>query len=282
YCVLKASGHDIRSYLQGQITQDISLLTPDHPIYTAVLTPQGKMVADMYLIDAGEELFIITIADTAIALVERLRQFSMGHAIRLGMVKSLSVLSMQGKACQTAQKVIQPFVQASMPMSEAAEQGCYLVIEQALMEKALALLSEEKDIHVCSDSDMEQACIIHGTPRFGRDWDASIHPMNANLMEMQGVNFDKGCYIGQEVTSRMHWRGGVKKKLFHVQLSAMPQHIPCPIQTSVTIGTLSSAASDQQGVVWGIAHLPIETVEQEAALTLENNVTMTVFEACHA
>ncbi|MDQ6974492.1 MAG: folate-binding protein [Mariprofundaceae bacterium] len=282
YRVLKASGRDIRAYLQSQITQDISLLTPEHPIYTAVLTPQGKMVADMYLIDAGEELFIITIADTAIALVERLRQFSMGHLIRLGLVESLSVLSIQGKVCATASTAIQSFIQASMPMSEAASEGCWLIVENSFMSNVLAFLSHEKDMTICSDLDMEQACIMHGTPRFGRDWDASIHPMNANIIEMNGVSFDKGCYVGQEVTSRMHWRGGVKKKLYHIQLSAMPKHIPCSIQTTVTIGRVTSAASNQDGMVRGIAHLPIETVEKQASLTLDHDVTVTVLSVCHA
>jgi len=277
YQVLKASGDDIRDYLQSQITQDISLLTPENPIYTAILTPQGKMIADMYIMDAGDELVMITGKHHALALVERLRRFSMGHAIRLGIVESLTMLSIQGDLNPTEITSMQAMVYASMPMSEAYSHGAWWVVEHQYAAQILAFFP-----HVCTDTEMEQARIIHGKPRFGMDWDTSIQPMNANLIEMRGVSFDKGCYVGQEVTSRMHWRGGVKKKLYHVSLSAMPEQTPCPIQSTVNIGTLRRAALDEKGKVWGIAHLPIEVVEQGSSLSLENTISIKILEACHA
>ncbi|MDQ6967493.1 MAG: folate-binding protein, partial [Mariprofundaceae bacterium] len=204
--VLKASGKNIRAYLQGQITQDINLLTPTHSIYTAVLTPQGKTIADMHIIDKGHELIMITAVSHATALVERLRRFALGHDIRLGNVESLGVLSIQGNHSEhITQQITQP-IEAMIPMHEAANQGFWLVMTHDDMQHALYNIP-----NTCDEKEMEKATIIYGTPRFGRDWDISTHPLNANLIEMDGVNFDKGCYVGQEVTSRMHWRGGIKK-----------------------------------------------------------------------
>jgi len=282
YQILKASGKDIRTYLQSQITQDVGLLTPKHPIYTAILSPQGKIIADMHIIDIGDELVLIASHDYAEALVERLRRFSMGHDIRLGMVDALSLLSIQGEHALEVAESIQQNIQASMPMSEAASQGLWLVLEKKSMPQALVDMAHLDAVQVCSDDTMEQASIAHGFPRFGRDWDASVHPMNANLVEMNGVSFDKGCYVGQEVTSRMHWRGGIKKKLYHVRIDGGLPQTPCAIQTSVKIGILSSAALDADGQVWGIAHLPIETVTGNAPLSLENSTQVHVIKACHA
>ncbi len=275
--VLKTSGDSVRKYLQGQITQDINLLTPNTPIYTAVLSPQGKMIADMHIIDIGNELIMITESAYAAALVERLHRFALGHDIRLGQVEALSVLSVQGEnAQQIIQSIKQP-IEACIEMHEAANQGNWLIMANTDIHKALHQM-----LGVYSEEDLENAAIIYGTPRFGRDWDASIHPLNANLIEMNGVNFDKGCYVGQEVTSRMHWRNGIKKKLYHIKIEGNLCNTPCPIQSTCNIGMLTSAATDTSGEHFGIAHLPIESVENNTPLSLENGSPITVLKACHA
>jgi len=282
YQVLKASGSDIRPYLQSQITQDMQRLTPKHPIYTAVLTPQGKMVADMYILDIGKELMLIAPQAYAEALVERLRRFSMGHDIRLGIVDSLAILSIQTPQTFAIPENIQTSIQASMPMPEASDDGLWLVVEKGAIPQILAKLSSLDAFQICEDNEMDDACIVHGTPCFGRDWDASTHPLNANLVEMNGVSFDKGCYVGQEVTSRMHWRGGVKKKLYHVRIQGDLPQTPCNIQTTIAIGTLASAAKNKDGESYGIAHLPIESVEHHQSLSLENGTPIQVLKVCHA
>jgi len=285
--VLKASGKGVREYLQGQISQDIKLLTDSNPIYTAVLTPQGKMIADMHTMDTGDELIMLTQGTFATTLVERLRRFALGHDIRLGMVESLAVLSIQGESCENiAQQISQP-IEASMSMPEADEHGLWLIMQQ---EDARAALNHWKatnapSIEEYTEEQLENAAIIHGTPRFGRDWDASIHPLNANLIEMNGVSFDKGCYVGQEVTSRMHWRGGIKKKLYRVQVHGdMPNmpNTPCPILTSNKIGTLTACATSKSNQNYGIAHLPIEIAESSAKLQLQNGAKISILEPCHA
>jgi len=275
--VLKASGKNIRTYLQSQITQDIKLLTPETPIYTAILSPQGKIVSDMHILEVDDALIMLTHSSYAIALVERLRRFALGHDIRLGCVDSLAVLSIQGKHTNNIiERITQP-IAASMHIAEAAEHGTWLVIKQSDLQKELLKIDD-----VCTDMDMDKAAILYGTPRFGRDWDASIHPLNANLIEMNGVSFDKGCYVGQEVTSRMHWRGGIKKKLYHVQIHGELPATPCPILSNHKIGNLTAAASNHQHEHFGIAHLPIEIVDNNNPLRLENTATLSVLEPCHA
>ena len=279
--VLKASGSPIRKYLQSQITQDINKLTPESPIYTAILTPQGKMIADMHIMDAGNELILVVQKSYAVTLVERLRRFALGYDIRLGLVEALGVLSIQGDLATLIKENIQESSQwpiyASMTMPEASDTGLWLIMDTHDMTQALKQLGQS-----CSLNAMNKARIIYGTPRFGIDWDESIHPLNANLIEMQGVSFDKGCYVGQEITSRMHWRKGIKKKLYHVTIQGNLPTSPCPILTTIPIGTLTSCAQNEQGQSFGIAHLPISSVEADAPFTLENTAKLTIIKACHA
>ncbi len=291
YAIIKASGGGILDYLQGQITQDIHQLTEKHGIYTAILTPQGKAVSDLYIICGhNRELIIIARQNDAAPLVGRIRQFSLGYELRVGIVDSLKLISLQGCGCDVflqAANLPVPgtnrLATASMHgrelftvrMPEAADDGVWLVTDDAesLINHSESIVDEQV-IHT--------ARVIKGIPAFGIDWDRQVLPLNANLIEMDGVNFDKGCYVGQEVTSRMQWRGGVRKRLYRVQLESFPETLPCPVSTTVEIGMVTSAAVDASGKVFGIAHLPIEMVEKQTSLIDPEGDSIQVIEVCHA
>jgi len=288
WSVLKASGTGVRKYLQGQITQDMDKLTLELGIHTCILTPQGKAVSDLYMLEgSNNELILLTPADYAVSAVARLRQFALGYTLRLGVVDAWSILEIQG-AHATGE-----LQQAGFPVAETG----WLAASHAFDMHALTISEQPRgfwlignksklDTLVRSDmldkNDIEALRVIRGIPRFGTDWNEKIHPMNANMIEFDSVSFDKGCYVGQEVTSRMHWRGGIKKRFYRVELENTPEATPCPILTTVNIGMLTSAATDATGACLGIAHLPIEVAESNSTLSLKNGSTVCIVEACHA
>jgi tRNA-modifying protein YgfZ len=290
--VLKASGDKVRDYLQGQITQDMRLLAPARAVFAMVLTPQGKAVSDLILAEgADDELILLTWRHHAEGLVARLRQFSIGYALRLGIVADMAVHSIQGAhaadslaAAALPDPGPEPMHSAFseggilvLTMPEAAHRGYWLVAPRALLD-ALPLDVEQ----AVDESVIRCARIRQGHPVFGIDWDESLHPLNANLHEYHGVSFDKGCYVGQEVTSRMHWRGGIKHHLYRLRLSALPQTLPAAIHTTVAIGSVTSAMQDSDGCVYGIGRLPISVAESGAALHTEDGIDIEMLEACHA
>ena len=290
--VLKASGARVRDYLQGQLTQDMHLVSPEQAIYTAVLTPQGKPVGELIVAEGrDDELVLLTWKSRAEALVERLRRFSIGYTIRLGVVADMGVHSIQGAGAG------EMLAAAGLPdpgtghlrtalddagllvlaMPEAAACGYWLVATHAQLD-ALALDADR----AADESVLRSARILRGHPVFGVDWDESVHPLNANLDAYHGVSFDKGCYVGQEVTSRMNWRGGVKYRLYRLRLSALPQALPAAIHTSAAIGSVTSAMQDSDGSVHAIGRLPIRVVEQGAALHTQDGIDIELIEPCHA
>lgn len=286
YAIIKASGATVRDYLQGQLTQDIRRLTASQGIYSAILTPQGKTVSDMHMISGhNHELIIIACRAYAEALVGRLRQFALGHELRIGIVDSLKLISIQGKRCDDFLELHNlPVPDSShlnsaaatgrelfvIRMAEAADNGIWIVTDDA---DAIGDLSGVAAIHA--------ARICKGLPTYGIDWNEKTFPLNANLIEFEGVSFDKGCYVGQEVTSRMQWRGGIRKHLYRVELESYPSELPSPISTTVEIGSITSAAIDAEGVVHGISYLPIETVESGSPLIDANGDSIQVIEVCH-
>ncbi len=291
WSVLKASGPTIRDYLQGQISQDINKLNDQQAIHTALLSPQGKAVSELYIIAAhNEELLILTPISHAEATVARLRQFTLGHQLRMGIVQTLALYDMHGSdLSDTMQRLdLAPPELSWLSCSKKTDSDTFcLTMHNTGQSYWLIGNSSELDQQINSsqpaDNDEAEALrILLGFPRFGMEWDEQLHPLNANLIEFDGVDFKKGCYVGQEVTSRMHWRGGIKKKLYRVQIDGRPDALPCPIRSSANIGELRSAAIDERGECFGIALLPIEVVESNTDLTLDNGTHITTLEACHA
>ncbi|MDQ7001453.1 MAG: folate-binding protein [Ghiorsea sp.] len=285
FSVIKASGENLLKYLQGQIAQDVEKLSAKQAIYTVILNPQGKAVAEFYLLlikekDDWAEVMFLCPSAYALNLVERLRMFALGYDLRIGKVSSWQVVSVQGdnvdNLLQSHDLPVPPTGQLAsvqlddvsvLRMPEPSADGVWVIC-------ADVPLSCQVD-----ESDMDQGRILHGTPQLGIDWDIKLHPLNANLMERGGVSFDKGCYVGQEVTSRMQWRGGIKKKLYRVQLDTAVD-VPCAIYTTAKVGEISSLSPTKDGQYRGIALLPIETVEAGKPLATEQAVSIAVLGVC--
>lgn len=291
WAVLKASGPGLRDYLQGQITQDMNRLTSTQGIHSCILTPQGKAVSELYLFEGQQdELIILTPTSHAEASVARLRQFALGKPLRIGVVDSLAICSVQGA---NAAQLLDDF---ELPEPDQGWLSCSrktdsdtLALVMPENPRGYWIISSRQHINTVinhhqqvNESEIEAMRIIRGIPDFGTEWDTGIHPLNANLIEFDGVSFDKGCYVGQEITSRMHWRGGIKKKLYRVAIDGKPESLPCPICTSAAIGELKSAMIDHEANCFGIALLPIETAESNPDLTLDNGVSIRILETCHA
>jgi len=286
YAIIKASGATVLDYLQGQITQNVKRLSPSQGIYAAILTPQGKSVSDMHIIQGhNHELIIIVRRAYAEALVGRLRQFALGHELRIGIVDSFKLLSIQGNRCDDFLELHGFPIPDNTHLSSAAASGRELFVirmAEAADNGIWIITDDEEAIGELIDAPAIQAArVFKGLPTFGIDWNEKTFPLNANLIEFEGVDFDKGCYVGQEITSRMQWRGGIKKRLYCVELESLPTKLPSPVSTTVEIGSITSAAIDGEGVVHAIAHLPIEIVESGASLIDSNGDSIQVVETCH-
>lgn len=290
WSVLKASGPTVREYLQGQITQDINRLTAGQAIHSCILTPQGKAISEFYIIEGNNELFLLTPAEHALATVNRLRQFALGHELRTGIVEAYGICSLQGaNATELLERFDLPEPGQGWLASSRNKKRDAVAIVMPETPRGFWVACDKKQIDAaCRSSlavpqeELEAMRILRGLPDFGVEWDAKVLPLNASLIEFDGVSFDKGCYVGQEVVSRMRWRGGIKKRFYRVAIDGRPDSTPCPILTAAAIGTLASAAIDHLGRCFGIAHLPIETADAEPALSLANGAAVKILGPCHA
>lgn len=263
-------------------------LTRDQGIHTCVLTPRGKAISELYILEGNDdELLLLAPSAYAVSTVARLRQFTLGYALRIGIVDMWNVLEIQGvHAAGELQHVGLPVAgNRWLATSHTDDIHIFTISDQA---RRFWLIGNISKLDAIMRSDMldknetEALRIIYGIPRFGTDWNEKIYPLNANMIEFNGISFDKGCYVGQEVTSRMHWRGGTKKRFYRVKLGSTPDVLPCPVLNTAKIGVLTSAATDEENICFGIVHLPITVAGSDVALSLENGATVRIIEACHA
>jgi folate-binding protein YgfZ len=181
--VLRLTGDDVRGFLQGLVTSDTSRLAPDTPVWTGLLTPQGKALFDFILWADHDAVLIDAEASQSEALARRLAMYRLRRAI-----------------------TIEP-VGVAVHWSRASGQGFPDPRLADLGHRWLAAPSAP-----ASDWRAHRLSlgVTEGVAELGNGetlW------LECNARELNGVDFTKGCYVGQENTARMHHRSKVNRRL---------------------------------------------------------------------
>jgi folate-binding protein YgfZ len=238
------SGADRASYLQGLLTNDIAALTAGTGCYTAYLTAQGRMIADLSVYEIGDVILLAmegAVKDTVLA---RLDQFIFSEDVHLGDVTDTfgEVAIVGPNAASIVAEVVPGVSIAALTMMREHDnvraprgvEGSRLNPQSAIRnpqsepvivarvldvgEPGFALYAEREVITSIVD-DLRRTGVIEldeatadairiesGTPRFGRDMDDDTIPLEAGI-ESRAISFTKGCYVGQEVIIRVLHRG---------------------------------------------------------------------------
>jgi folate-binding protein YgfZ len=184
--VIRLSGEDVRGFLQGLVTHDVRELVEGHPVWTALLSPQGKALFDFILWAEGDEVLVDAEAARAEALAKRLTLYRLRRAITI--------------AAEPAR-----FVHWSpAALDQPADPRLAALGHRWLSDEAGADASAAWRAHRLSLG------VTEGTGELG---DSETLWLEANARELNGVSFTKGCYVGQENTARMHHRAKVNRRL---------------------------------------------------------------------
>jgi tRNA-modifying protein YgfZ len=228
---LALTGSEAKSFLQGQVSNDVEGLAPGSGCYATFLTPKGKMLGDLRILDAGEEILLDTERVALQELFNMVRRFSIGYDVELhkrtverGL---LSLLGPRSEECCGAQTLLpeteHAHVELTVPAADAAsgdgvrarairtDAGVDLLCDSADTEALRAAVLAAGAAEV-SEEIAECLRIEHGRPRYGLDLDDSVIPQEAGLNE-RAVSFTKGCYVGQETVARLFYRGKPNRQL---------------------------------------------------------------------
>lgn len=198
--VLRLSGKDCRTLLQGLITNDLRKLGPRAPLYAALLTPQGKYLFDFFILEDGDDLLLDCEADRKDALIQRLTFYKLRADVTISDVSD--------------QFRVYAFAPLPAPPKKWTERSVYPDPRHAGMGFRAVLKRAPEGADPWDYSDYEELRLSLGIPDGAGDIEVDKRfILEANLAELNGVDFGKGCYVGQEMTARMNYRGTLKKRL---------------------------------------------------------------------
>ena len=190
--VFRFSGTDARKFLQNLITNDIKRLDTG-PVYSALLTPQGKFIADFFLIPDGNDILMDVDTDAAATLIPRLNMYKL---------------------------------RADVTISETD-----LIVSRGINDAREGAVADPRDAnlgwryygaedHNTDTVDWDALRVDHKIPEMGRELDAESYILEMGFEGLNGVDFRKGCYVGQEVTARMKHKTELRKGLVRLVADA--------------------------------------------------------------
>lgn len=247
--VLRVSGPEARDFLQGLVTNDVRRLA-DGPVYAALLTPQGKYLFDFLLVADGDEAVLVDVAaGRAAALAQR-----------------LGVYRLRAKVAIEATDLAVVIGTGPVPDGGFADPRDPGLGWRALVADPAPLLAGRA---VLTAAARAAARVALAVPEAG----VELTPDDSYILEMgferlHGVDFRKGCYVGQEVTARMKHKTTLRKGLARVALDGPLEDGAPPPGTEITrdgraVGTLLSAAGDR-----ALAYLRFDRTEDAPAGSL--------------
>jgi folate-binding protein YgfZ len=236
--VIKVSGEDARRFLDGLVTTNIELVQPGVGRFGALLTPQGKIITDFLVTEVptghgGGFLFDCPLVQ------------AQPFADRLGFYKLRAKVSIENLSAHLGvfaawggEPALKPDLAFADPRS--SELGWRILVPDDLAQATATAISAE----LLNSDAYEAHRITCGAPRGGVDFIyGDAFPHETNMDRLHGVDFDKGCYVGQEVVSRMEHRGTARTRTIRVKLDGPAPNVGVSIHAGdKPVGTMGSSA----------------------------------------
>jgi tRNA-modifying protein YgfZ len=249
--ILRVSGADAPSFLQGLLTNDVERLKPGEACYAALLTPQGKILFDMMVARSPD-------VDVTTFWLDCAAPQAADLAKRLGFYKLRAKVAVADESAERA-------VAAFWGGEPGAIEGGLLYADprdsrlgwRAILPRPIAAAIGTEHVN-----EYEVLRISVVAPKGGVDFaHGDAFPHDANLDLLHGVDFDKGCYVGQEVVSRMKHRGTARRRIVRVKLAGPPPAPGTPVMDrELAVGVLGSSSGRE-----ALALLRLDRVEDATA-----------------
>jgi folate-binding protein YgfZ len=219
--VIAVDGEDRVPFLQGLVSNDVALATPGRAIWSAFLTPQGKWLADFFIIANGNRLLLDCERDQAADLARKLARYRLRSKVTVAVDPDMHVHVAWG----------------SPPAMDAI-----IAEDTRLPEAGWRVLARGALPTTAFEADWDLHRLSLGLPEGSRDMEAEKSVLlEAGFDELGGVSWTKGCYMGQELTARTRYRGLVKRRLFPVTVDGpLPPPGTPVLQDGADVGTMRS------------------------------------------
>jgi len=272
--ILRISGEEARFFLQGLVSNDLMRVSEKTTIYAALLTPQGKFLHDFFIIEHMGCFYLDCEANRVNDLFKRLNQFKLRAKIEIVLANNLSVVALFGENIHKKLKIhkgpgsaINWLHGKCYTDPRLSEMGVRAIIP----DESLNILSQQYQFIESTFKKYDQQRILLGLPDGSRDMEIEKSTLlECGFEELNGVDFNKGCYVGQEITARTKHRGLVKKRLIPVKYSGDTLSPGSTItQTGKPVGELRSV-----GQSIALALIRIDAISNEQSLFVRDTMIM--------
>lgn len=230
--LIAVTGEDRVTFLQGLVSNDVSRAGADRALWSAFLTPQGRFLHEFFIAAHGDALILETEAARRADLIRRLSPYRLRSKVAIAALDDLRVFALVGEGAAGAAGL------TNEPGAATAFAGGLAFVDPRLAEAGLrAWLPAGAEAalaaagFVAGDlADWDAARIRLGLPDGSRD----LVPEKSILLEngfdeLHGVDWQKGCYLGQELTARTKYRGLVRKRLMPVEIEGPAPEAGTPV-----------------------------------------------------
>lgn len=278
--LISAYGDDASTFLQGQLTNDIRNVSTQHSQLSAYCTPKGRMLSN-FRIFKRDNTFYLQLPRTQLeATLKRIRMFIL--MAKVTMEDSSNAFVHIGVSGPTAeQHLLEIFSALPQANDDIVQEKGYTIIRIAGPHprfeiygelEAMKTLWSKLDVNAApmGNGPWEWLDIQAGIPTIYPENAEAFVPQMTNMQLINGVNFQKGCYTGQEVVARMQYLGKLKRRMFHVHVDTSEPVRPgdklySPASTSGQgTGNIVSAQPDPNGGYAALAVIDLSDVEHGA------------------
>jgi folate-binding protein YgfZ len=281
---IAVAGPDRLTFLHGLLTNDTASLSAGQGCYAAWLTPQGRMLCDLHVLESGDMVLLDVPAAETDAIAARLEQFHFSEDVQISVLSSLGVTWLHGPAAsrvlgegyerwaqyQNARVELAGVAVVIARIDQLAVPGFVVFADRQHGDEITAALRAAGALNATAAS-LEAARLEAAYPLFGVDMTTDTIPLEAGI-EDRAISMTKGCYVGQEVIIRVlhrgHGRVARKLVLLHIEGDA-PARGAKTFSDEREIGFVTSAAKSPRRGTLALAYLHRDFVEPGTAVDVQ-------------
>ena len=281
--LIKISGEDKQTFLQGQLTNDTRNINESSSQLSSYCTPKGRMLANFRIFQSGEDWYLVIPANRLDVILKRLKMFVLRSQVTIEDASNdMVAIGLIGDCIREKLDVNLPDSADAVTEADgvsyikvSAAQSRYLCVGPA--ENLKQLWSSLGSMDNANEEKWRLEDIRAGIPTVFEDTQEAFIPQMTNLQLLNGVSFTKGCYTGQEVVARMQYLGKLKRRMYPVSFeSEQPVGIGADVfsassQSGQGAGKIVDVVSTGDNRYEGLAVLEINQLEEGNSFQLIDN-----------
>lgn len=254
HVVYEVRGEKAKSFLHGQLTNHILDLKNEAANYNLLLNLKGKVQADLYVYQSHNKVYIAFACDLKETLMDHLQKLALLSQVSFQRLENYKLFHILNKKDD---------------LKKILSKALFCIRTDRLQQEGYDLLisSEEElsNFHLLSDDDWEKLRVRNGVPKMGVDFSSENLPQEARLDK--ALHFDKGCYLGQEIIARLHYRGHVNRILVAFAIDSVLSEDDRQIfnNNQEQVGMVTSYVFDE-GKIFGLGYIPYKIFENRDAV----------------